>query len=431
MTAPVEVWEAFVAACAPAFTQPSFTLFGDLLRAWALCPGRHTVTHMLGMLGPAPRRKHDAYHRFLRAGAWSMAALWRLLAQALVAGLAGAPDDLLLDLDDTLFHKTGRKVESAGVFRDAVRSVKSHVVYALGLNLVVMTLRVSAPWGGEPLGLPINMRVYRKNGPSHLDLALQMLREVMVWFPGRVIRLCADGAYSSLAGRVPEGVIFTSRLRRDAALYEITLPRRRHGRGRPRTKGARLPAPEEMAGRARKWTLAVIDFRGRPKERLIYTRMVLWYRVCPDRPVKLVIVRDPAGKEPDDFFFTTEAEAAGQDVVGGYCGRWSIEDTFRNTKQYLGGEDPQTWKGQGPERAAALSLWIYAAVWYWYITVHGAKPVWVRTPWYTAKNTPSFADALGALRRELWGRSIYARSDVRPQVRKMADILIGALAGAT
>lgn len=431
MTAPAGAWDAFVAACAPAFTQPSFALFGDLLRAWVLCPGRHTVTHMLCMLGPASRRKHDAYHRFLRAGAWNMAALWRLLARALVAGLAGALDALRLDIDDTLFHKTGRKVESAGIFRDAVRSVKSSVVYALGLNLVVMTIRISAPWGGEPLGLPINVRLYRKGGPSHLDLAMQMLQEVMGWFPGRRIFLCADGAYASLAGRVPEGVAFTSRIRKDAALYETALPRRQKRRGRPRTKGARLPTPVEMAGRARKWTLAAIDCRGRLKERLIHTRLVLWHKVCPDRPIMLVIVRDPAGKEPDDFFFTTETAVAGREVAGGYCGRWSIEDTFRNTKQYLGGEDPQTWKRQGPARAAALSLWIYAAVWYWYITVHGAKPVWVRTPWYTGKTTPSFADALGTLRRELWGRSIFARSDVRPQVRKIADVLIGALAGAT
>ncbi len=275
MTAPMYVWDALVAACTPVFTRPSFALFGDLLRAWVLCPGRHAVTHMLGMLDPASSRKHDAYHRFLRAGAWSMAALWRLLAQVLVAGLAGVQAILCLDLDDTLFHKTGRKVESAGIFRDAVRSMKNSVVYALGLNLVVITLRVSAPRGGEPLGLPINVRVYRKAGLSHLDLALQMLQEVREWFPGRGIRLCADGAYASLAGRAPEGVIFTSRLRKDAALYEITLPRRGKGRGRPRKKGRRLPTPDEMAGRVRKWVAATIDFRGRLKKRLIYN-YCLW-----------------------------------------------------------------------------------------------------------------------------------------------------------
>ncbi len=431
MTIPVGVWDTFVAACAPAFTQPSFALFRELLGAWVLCPGRHTVTHMICMLGPSSRREHDAYHRFLRAGAWSMAALWRLLAQALVAGQTGAPEVLAIDVDDTLFHKTGRRVENAGTFRDAVRSTKSHVAYALGLNLVVMTLRVSAPWGGEPLGLPINMRIYRKGGPSHLDLAERMLLEAMEWFPGRRVRLCADGAYASLAGRVPESVSFTSRMRKDAALYEMAPAHRRKERGRPRKKGERLPTPEGMARRVKKWLLADIDFRGRLKGRLLYARRVLWYKTCPTRPVLLVIVRDPTGREPDDFFFTTEVEAYGPDVASRYCGRWSIEDTFRNTKQYLGGEDPQTWKGQGPERAAALSLWIYAAVWQWYIAVYGAKPTWVPTPWYTRKATPSFADALAALRRELWGRRIFVRSEPRPLMRKIADVLIGALAGAT
>jgi hypothetical protein len=44
-------------------------------------------------------------------------------------------------------------------------------------------------------------------------------------------------------------------------------------------------------------------------------------------------------------------------------GRWSIEDTFKNTKQSLGSEEPQTWKGQWPERAAVISLWLYSVVW--------------------------------------------------------------------
>lgn len=43
-------------------------------------------------------------------------------------------------------------------------------------------------------------------------------------------------------------------------------------------------------------------------------------------------------------------------VASIYAGRWSIEDTFRNTKQLLGGEDPQSWKCQGPERGAAAHI---------------------------------------------------------------------------
>lgn len=56
------------------------------------------------------------------------------------------------------------------------------------------------------------------------------------------------------------------------------------------------------------------------------------------------------------------------------CRHRHNEDTFRNTKQLLGGEQPQTWKAQGPERAAALSFWTYSAVWLWYLACHGDRP---------------------------------------------------------
>ena len=40
-----------------------------------------------------------------------------------------------------------------------------------------------------------------------------------------------------------------------------------------------------------------------------------------------------------------------------------IEDTFKDTKQFIGGQKPQTWKRQSPERAAMLSLWLSSVVW--------------------------------------------------------------------
>ena len=63
--------------------------------------------------------------------------------------------------------------------------------------MIVLTLRIKAPWGGEPLGLPINVRLYRKGGRTHLDLTVEMLEEVRGWFPERKMHLCGDGAYAS------------------------------------------------------------------------------------------------------------------------------------------------------------------------------------------------------------------------------------------
>ncbi len=401
------------------------------MSAWVLCPGRHTVTGMLSTMVVGPRRAHDAYHRFLRVGVWSMSKLWRMIAEAAVKDFAKGRRTLVLDLDDTLFHKSGRCVDGAGSFRDAVLSTAKRVVYALGLNIVVLTLRVRAPWGGEPLGLPINMRLYRKGGPSHLDLAEEMINEVAGWFPNHRFRLGCDGAYASMAGRGLVRTHVVSRMRRDAAIYKLPPKRKKKRRGRPRKKGKRLSCPEDMARMgSEKFKRRKIDIRGRREWRLIYCRPVLWYAVCPDQQVLLVIVRHPKGSQRDDFFFTTDLKVSGADVASFYQGRWSIEDTFRNVKQFLGGQDPQTWKSKGPERAAALSLWTYTAVWYLYVKKRGTKITWTRLPWYPLKTTPSFVDALACLRRDLWGQRIYCRTDRRSHTRKMSKTIIDLLSRA-
>lgn len=427
----VEAWTALLAMMAPAFTQPSFLLFVDLVSGWVLCPGRKTITRMIVVGRAVQRRAHDAYHRFLRTGSWRMADLWSLLATILIETLLPNDSVVQLDLDDTLFHKTGRKVDGAGTYRDPVRSTMAKVVHAWGLNLVVLTLRVRPPWGGEPLGLPINVRLYRKGGPSHIELAKEMIGEVARWFPQRSFRLAVDGAYASLAGEHLPRTHVTSRMRRDAAIY-LEAPLRKAGQpGRPRKKGQRLPTPEQIAAQEKQgWVPEIVDARGKPLERLLYCQRVLWYSTCPHQLVLLVICRDPTGKQPDDFFFTTDLNALPSAVVAEYLGRWSIEDTNRNTKQFLGGEDPQSWKGAGPERAAALSFWIYSLVWHWYLQTYGNHPARPVMPWYRSKCTPSFLDALAALRHALWTDRVLSSNGISPLPERTVHQLIEALARA-
>ena len=426
---PAIAWDGLLGGFADLFTRPSAALFAILIGAWVLCPGRRTVTRMIGIGDPDGEHAHDAYHRFLRAGAWTMARLWRRLLGLLLAHLE-LGERLVLDLDDTLFHKCGRKVDGAGSFRDPIRSRGQHTVFAHGLNLVVLTLRVRPPWGGEPLGLPINVRLYRKGGPSLLDLGQAMVEEVAGWLPDHRFLLGCDGAYAPLAGRELPRTHVVSRIKRNAAIFELPPPRRPGQRGRPRKKGDRLPCPERLALQADEgWSDVAVETRGRQLRRWVYARTVLWYAVL-QQPVLLVVVADPDARQPDDLFFTTDLDLAPEYVAGIYAGRWSIEDTFRNTKQLLGGENPQSWKGQGPERAAALSLWTYSAIWLWYVACHGAQAPWQPRPWHPAKRTPSFADALATLRRALWGRRIFDGSDSHSLLAKFPDALIEALAEA-
>jgi hypothetical protein len=426
----ISTWTSLIQQFFSAFTAPGAPVFLALVTGWVLCTTRRTITGILPFADPKGQHAHDAFHRFLLDAGWDMDALWKLLTVLLVKTFT-AQGLIKLDLDDTLFHRCGRKVCGAGWWRDAVRSTRTHTVYAWGLNIVVLTLRVYPPWGGEPLGLPILMRLHRKGGDSLIDLAQAMLRQLAGWLPERAFRLHADGFYATLAGRGLVRIHLISRMRRDAVLYE-PLPvtdRQKGQRGRPRTRGRRLSTPEQMAGHIRSWRSVRTVERGKVRKRLTYTRPVLWYRVSKT-PVLLVISRDPEGKERDDFFFTTDRSLTGEQVIGAFAGRWSIEDTFKNTKQFVGGQEPQTWKGQGPERAAMLSLWLSSVVWLWYLRQPERAHRVTRPVWYPGKMHPSFQDAWAALRRHLWSQRIKMMFGESPGHSKNLAVLIEALSKA-
>jgi hypothetical protein len=115
---------------------------------------------------------------------------------------------------------------------------------------------------------------------------------------------------------------------------------------------------------------------------------VLWYAVNKHHLVRLVTVRDPAGLEPDDFFVTTDLSATGAETASLDAGRWSVEVCFRDVKQDLGGEQPQSWKRRGPERAAVLALWLHTVIWCWYLETHPAGHTWIRRPIDAAEHEP-------------------------------------------
>jgi hypothetical protein len=421
-------WTKLLQQFFPLFTDPGAEIFYRLMTGWILCVTRRTVTGILPFADPWAEHAHDAYHRFLPEARWSMAELWKLLAKILIQ-TSCRNRIITLALDDTLFHRSGRKVNGAGWWRDAVRSTHKNIVYAWGLNLVVLTLQIQPPWGGEPLGLPINMRLHRKNGPTLIELAVQMINEVRQWLPKRPFRVVADGFYASLAGKESRAVTIISRIKRNANLYDLPPKRTKKRRGRPRTKGKKLAKLENMAAHIQNWQTITFHRRGETVKRLVYTRIVLWYRVSR-KPILLVISRDPKGKERDDFFFTTDVTMDPAEVLACYVDRWAIEDTFKNTKQLLGGQQPQTYKTKGPERAAGLSLWLYSMVWLRYLKQKAGQRYFIVQPWYRQKLAPSFADALSCLRRELWRERIKYMFGISAVHDKKFQFLLEALAPA-
>lgn len=409
----------------------TFALWQELVVGWVLCCGRHTITGMLRALGDTASHVHDAYHRLFREGVWDQTLMWKTLSCSLVEKLCQRFPIIYLDIDDTLFHRVGRKVNGAGSYRDAVLSTKNTTVFAHGLNIIVLTLRIIPPWGRMPIGFPINVRLHRKGGKTLLELAADMVRQVSSWLPSSHFYLCGDGAYASLGGGQLPRTVFFSRIRRDAALFGPPPPRTGK-KGRPAKKGQRLPSPEQMSQLpGLNWKKVVTSIRGKSVTYRIHTMRVIWYNMCHDREVLLVIVRDPQGKQPDDYFFTTDITLQPATVVECYGGRWSIECSFRDIKQLLGGEQPQCWKYHGPERAAAFACCLYSIICCWYITAYSTHPLRKINAWFPKKKTPSFADALTALRAQLWRDRINSRYDQTPEQQKIViELLLQELANA-
>ena len=424
----ISTWTDIIQQFFPIFTAPGAAIFSRLITGWILCTARRTITGILPFADPCFQHAHDAYHRFFPDSRWDVNKLWQILTLMLVKIFC--PTGIItIALDDTLFHHSGRKINGAGYWRDAVRSTKKNIVYAWGLNLVVLTLQIQPPWGGEPLGLPINMRVHRKNGDTLIELAMQIIDQLHHWLPERRFRLVADGFYATLAGKQMPQTHLISRIQCNAKIFDLPPKRRKKTRGRPRKKGKRLASPQKMTSYIHDWQHIEFCQRGKKVKRLVYTRQVIWYWVS-HQPILLVISRDPGGKERDDFLFTTDLTMTAAEVLECYNDRWAIEDTFKNTKQFLGGQEPQTYKGQGPERAAALSLCLYSMVWLWDLRQKSkVRTFWVQ-PWYRQKATPSFADALCCLRHELWAERIkYMFGDSAVHDKKF-EFLMEALACA-
>lgn len=456
---------------APCFTAPSFENFGALVVGWILCRGPHTVSRAIvaGRAFGLTRKHHASLYRFLSQARWVVDELGHAVFHLLLPFL---PERIEAAVDDTLAHRTGPHIFGAGMHHDCAGSTYGgaggrRVSFSFGHNWVVLSVFVSYPWSRiRGVAVPVLFRLYRpkKRCPEVLyrkrtELAAEMTGVLLSWLPeGRRLDLTGDGEYAcgTLLGAIGDRAVFTGPLPMDAALYEPP-PSKPRGRGRPPLKGPRLPSPREMAldPKAR-WTNTTVTLYGREVPMLVQTLTCLWYSVTGLRPVRVVLTRDPKGNYKDKAYFCTDPERPLEDVLHGYCRRWPLEVTFAQAKGCLGLEEPRNgwWrrphgrraplhragpqpKGQRGSRAVRTTVPLiftaYALVVIWYFR-HGQPEADVarvrrERPWYVLKREPSYADMLGALRRELWRSRISRHPSLRAHRAKLMP-LVAAAAGA-
>jgi hypothetical protein len=391
----IDSLQPFVDGLAPAFTAPSLRTGCQLLLGWILCLGHHTLGRVAHSAQPqtppdnSQRHDLDTYYNFFARSAWTASSLAYQVAVLLLTGLKLCGRITLL-VDDTLAHKRGRKVWGLGWWRDAVASTKKRVATASGHNWVVLAVAYCLPGSNRPIfALPLLARLHLpgKGQPSCAVLAKEMLAEVLAWFPKHTFTLVADGAYAckELLGELDhQRVLFVSRIRSDACVYDPRVPLARPGKKGPKAKkGPKLPKPKEAAAKADRKRSSVGDWLWQSLELTLYGEScrlqvvryeAVWPRVLGLRPIQIVVVRDLEGRLKDSYLFTTDVQAATNWVVTQFAWRWAIEVLFRSSKQVMDIEAPQHWSRESVEKVAPWVWSMQSVIMVWYLTVGRTSP---------------------------------------------------------
>jgi hypothetical protein len=262
-----------------------------------------------------------------------------------------------------------------------------------------------------------------------------MVCQAAAALPDVLIRVAADGAYATreMVLGLPKGVSLVSRIRRDAAIYAMPQARRAGQRGRGRTKGKRLPTPRQLAARRTKgWKTITVLRQGGQVQREVLGITCLWYHVCRSVPIRLVIVRDPPGRQKDDFFFCTDAAVPDEQIVQRYYDRWGVEECILESKQQMGFETTRGWCSKTVNHQAPLAMVLVTLVKAWYSRCGADESSLLpeATPWNRGKTRPSFLDMLAALRRVLWQHRISPNSTFTGRVRDILETVSYALSAA-
>ena len=186
----------------PFFSKRVWKLAIVLVIGAILAPSKRTVTAILRIMGLSQERHFQNYHRVLNRVVWSNLALSLVLLRLLLnAFLSFGP--VVIGIDETIERRRGEQIKAKGIYRDPVRSSKSHFVKASGLRWISMMLLVKVPWARRIWGLPFltvlapSERYYESHPGQHkklTDWARQMGMQVRRWLPKRKIFLVADSS---------------------------------------------------------------------------------------------------------------------------------------------------------------------------------------------------------------------------------------------
>jgi hypothetical protein len=410
-----------------------------LLVGAILAPGRRTVCSVLRIMGRRREQRFQNYHRVLNRAAWDLRRGSLILLGLLIQRFAPR-GRLLFGMDDTIERRWGPKIRARGIYRDPVRSSRSHTVKASGLRWLSLMLLVRIPWAQRVWALPLltclapSERFYaaHKRAPKTLlDWARQQCFQLRRWLPKRDLILVVDGAFAALEfldQLRSVSITCITRLRLDARLYEPPPARRRGHPGRPRIKGARLPALKtRLADHKTRWQTATVpNWYGNTGRRIQFcSGTAIWYHGgLPPVSIRWVLIRDPEGRFDPLALLSTDPHSKPLDIIADYVCRWQLEVTFEEARAHLGVETQRQWSDKAILRSTPILLSLFSLVTLLASRLKVEQRILILSSSWYHKSVPTFSDALAAVRRHFWAHADLFTSSSGTSTRKSTPPLL-------
>jgi hypothetical protein len=279
-----------------------------------------------------------------------------------------------------------------------------------------VALLVPVPWSRRWWALPfltvpvLVPATSAKLGTPHrttIDRAQTLIRLVRRWQPGRAVVLIGDGGFAATAlGQtcrdLPRTTLVT-RLRLDAALYDLPTPPPPGRRGRKPQKGARQPnLKTRLTDPTMVWRRATVPwYGGATKEVDLATGTALWHRSgTAPLPIRWVLLRDPTGTMKPTALCCTDPTVEATQAIAWVVARWNVKVTFEEVRAHLGLEAQRQWSTRAIGRTTPCLFGLFSLVVLMAKVLHPLDLPTRQAAWY-AKEEATFADALAAVRGHL------------------------------
>lgn len=424
------------------FSKKVFEQVKVLFAGALLCIGRRTVCALLRIMGLGSEKRFHKYHRVLSLVKWSLLKAGKTLLLLLVQRFYAASEPLVFDLDETIERRRGERIKAKGIYRDPVRSSKSHFVKCSGLRWMCLMLLCRIPWAQRVWALPFltilapSERYCVEQGRQHkkiTDWARQMIFQLYRWMKGRTLIVVADSTYAALEllNAVRSYVTFICRLRLDAALYEAPAEKQTGKAGRPRLKGKRLPTLQQVLDDpATQWQTLVIAqwYDEQEVTMLVATATAIWYHSgMTPVAIRWVLLKDPEGKKEPAALLGTDLQMQAACIINYFIRRWTLEITFEETRAHLGVETQRQWSDQAIARSTPCLMGLFSITALWADSLQNKSSIEVQqTAWYH-KKLPTFSDALATVRSQIWKERNFCMSHENEDMIKIPKRLLNEL----